>query len=47
MPDDSPSWDTFNTPSFPAISDYDGLEQNADGHSTPETNLNLNALLLS
>ena len=47
MTDDSPSRDTFNTPSFPAISDYDGLEQNTAGHNTLETNLNVTALLLS
>ena len=47
MTDDSPSWDTFNTPSFPAVSDYDGLEQNIDGHNILETNLNVSALFLS
>ena len=47
MTDDSPSRDTFNTPGFPTISDYDDLEQNTDGHITLETNLNVNALLLS
>ena len=46
MTDDSPSRNTFNTPSFPLISDYDGLEQNTDGHNTLETNLNVSALLL-
>ena len=31
MTDDSPSQDnTFNSPSFPTISDYDGVEQNLD-----------------
>ena len=40
MTDDSLSRDTFNTPSFLAISDYDSLEQNTDGHNTLETNLN-------
>ena len=47
MTDCSPSRDTFNTPNFPTISDYDGLEQNADGHITLETNLNVSALILS
>ena len=37
MADDSPSRDTCNTPSFPTISDYDGLEQNTHGHNTLET----------
>ena len=39
--DDSPSQGTCNTPSFPTVADYDGLEQN-----TLETNLTVNALLL-
>ena len=43
MTDDSPSRDTFNTSSFPTILDYDDLEQNADGHITLETNLNIPA----
>ena len=47
MTDDSPSRDTFNTSRFPTISYYDDLEQNTDGHITLETNLNVNALLLS
>ena len=47
MTDNSPSRDTFNTPSFPTISDYDGLEQNSHGHNTLETNLIVSALLLS
>ena len=47
MTDNSPSRDTYNTPSFPAISDYDGLEQNIDGNNTLETNLNVSALLFS
>ena len=34
MKDDSPSRNTFNTPSFPTISDYDDLEQNTDDHFT-------------
>ena len=41
MTDDSPSRNTCNTPSFPTISDYDGLEQNTHGHNTLETNLNV------
>ena len=45
--DDSPSQDTSNTPNFPAISNYNGLEQNTDGHNTLETNLNVSVLLLS
>ena len=36
-----------NMPRFPAISDYNGSEQDADGHNTIETNLNVSALLLS
>ena len=36
-----------NTPSFTAISDYNGLEQDTDGHNTIKTNLNVSALLLS
>ena len=32
---------------IPAISNYNGLEQNTDGHNTPETNLNVSVLLLS
>ena len=47
MTDDSSSQDTSSTPSFPAISNYDGLEQNTDGHNILETNLNVSALLLS
>ena len=47
MTDDLPSRDTCNTPSFPAISDYEGLEQNTHGHNTPETNLIVSALLSS
>ena len=47
MTDDFPSRDTFNTPSFPIISDCDNLEQNTDDHITLETNLNAIALLLS
>ena len=47
MTDDSLSQNTFNTPSFPAISDYDGLEQTTAGHNTLERNLNVSALLLS
>ena len=47
MTDDFPSRDTFNTASFPIISDYDNLEQNADDHITLETNLNASSLLLS
>ena len=34
-------------PRFPAISDYNGSEQDTDGHNTIETNLNVSALLLS
>ena len=34
-------------PSFPKISDYDGLEQHNDGHKTLEPNLNVSGLLLS
>ena len=45
MTDDSTSRDTFNTPSFPSISDYDGLEQNTDSHNTLETNLNVSACI--
>ena len=41
MTDDSPSRDIFNTSSLPAISDYEDLEQNTDGHVTLETNLNM------
>ena len=47
MTNDSPSRDTSNTASFPTISDYDGLQQNTDGHNTVETNLNVSALRLS
>ena len=47
MTDDLPSQDTCNTPSFPTISDYEGLEQNTHGHNTPETNLIVSALLSS
>ena len=47
MTDDLSSWDTSNTPSFSTILDYDGLEQNTDGHNTLEANLNVSALLLS
>ena len=36
-----------NTPSFPAISDYNGSEQDTDGHNSIKTNLNVSALLLS
>ena len=39
--------DTSKTLRFPAMSDYDGLEENTDGHNTLETNLNVSALLLS
>ena len=45
--DDSLSRDTFSAPSFPTISDYDGLEQNTDDHNTLETNLNVSSLLSS
>ena len=34
MTDDSLSRDIFNTPSFPAISDYDGLKQTTDGRNS-------------
>ena len=47
MTDNSPLRDTFNTPSFPAIPDYNCSEQDADGRDTLETNLNVTALLLS
>ena len=47
MTDNLPSWDTSNTSSFPAISDYGGLKQNNDVHNTLETSLNVRALLLS
>ena len=47
MADDSPSRDTFNTPSFPARQDYNSLEQDTDGHNTLETNFNVSPLLLS
>ena len=46
MTDDSPSRDASNSPSFPAISDYDGLEQNTYDHNTLETNLNVSKFLL-
>ena len=39
--------DIFNTPSFPAILDYDGIEQTTDGHNAIETNLNGSGFLLS
>ena len=39
MTDDLPSRGTCNIPSFPTISDYDGLEQNIHGHNTLETNV--------
>ena len=45
--DDSLSRDTFSAPSFPTVSDYDGLEQNTDDHNTLETNLNVSSLLSS
>ena len=32
MTDDSPSQDNFNIPSFPARPDYNGSEQDTDGH---------------
>ena len=41
MADDSPSRDTFRTPSFSIILDYDILEQNTNGHNTLVTNLNV------
>ena len=44
MTDDSPSQNTFNTPNFPAISDYDGSEQKTDSYSILETNLNVSTL---
>ena len=34
-----PSWDTFNTPSFPTKTDYNNSEQDANSHNTLETNL--------
>ena len=39
MTDDCASREESNTPSFPAKSDYNGLEQNADGHNTLDTNV--------
>ena len=42
-----PSRDTSNTPSFPAISHYDGFEENTDNHKTLETSLDVSPLLLS
>ena len=42
----SPSQDTFNTSCFPAIPEYNGFEQDSDGHNALETNLNVSALLL-
>ena len=48
MTDNSLSRDnTCNTLSVPTISDYDDLEQNTDCRITPETNLNVSALVLS
>ena len=47
MTDDLPSRDTFNTLSFPAVSNFHGLEQNTDGHNTLEPNLNESAFFLS
>ena len=47
MGDNSPSRNTPSTPNFATISDYNGLECNADGHNTLETNLDVGALLLS
>ena len=47
MTDDSPSRNMFNTPSFPTISDHDGLEQNKECHNTLDTNFNVRALILS
>ena len=41
MTDNSLSPETCNKSSLPAISDYDGLEQNTDDHNTLETNLNV------
>ena len=38
---------TDDSPSFPTISDYDGLEQNTHGYNTLETYLIVKALLLS
>ena len=36
-----------NTSSFPAVSAYNGSEQDTDNHDTIKTNLNVSALLLS
>ena len=47
MTDDLSSRDTFNTPSFPTISDSYGLEQIYDCHNTLETNFIVSALILS
>ena len=47
MTDDSKSQDIFTTLSFPTISDYDDLEQNADGHITLKRNRNVSAFSLS
>ena len=47
MKDDLPLRGTSNAPSIPAISDYNYLEQNIDGHDLLETNLNIIVLLLS
>ena len=47
LTDDSPLRDTSNTPSLLAIPDYNGSEQDTDGHNTLETSLNVSELLLS
>ena len=47
MTDDSPLRGTCNTPTFPTISDYDGLEQNTLGHNTLEKHLIVSTVLLS
>ena len=44
---DNSTWlDKSNIPNFPAIPDYNGWEQDTDGHNTLWTNLNVSELLL-
>ena len=35
-----------STPNLPTISDYNGSEQDSDGHNTIKTNINVLTLLL-
>ena len=47
MADKCPSQDTPSTPNPPTLSCYIGYERNTDDRNTPETNLDVSALLLS